>query len=92
MKKEIYLDAQVLTSEAEFHEHISKILELPPYYGHNLDDLWEFLTNYIDKDIKIYIQGYSHLQKIMGTRKTALDDIFSRLESTCPEMEVFLNN
>jgi ribonuclease inhibitor len=92
MKKEIYLDAQVLKTEAEFHEHIAKILELPSYYGRTLDDLWDFLTNYIDKDIKIYIQGYSNLQTIMGSRKTALDDIFTRLETTCPGMEVFLNN
>ena len=91
MKKEIYLDAQVLNTEAEFHQHIAKILELPSYYGHSLDDLWEFLTNYIDKNIKIYIQGYPHLQKIMGSRQTALDDIFSRLGTVCPEMEVFLN-
>lgn len=91
MKKEIYFDARNVSNEEEFHQHIAKLLEFPSYYGNSLDELWEFLTNYIDTNIKLYIQGYDHLKSIMGSRVTALDDIFSRLESTCPEMEVYLN-
>ena len=39
----VILNGAVMTSRAEAHAEIARVLELPDYYGANLDALWDVL-------------------------------------------------
>lgn len=50
---EIVLEGNKLLSKENFHREVREKLELPDYYGNNLDALWDCLTGYIETPIEI---------------------------------------
>lgn len=50
---EFYLDGAFTLSEKEFHSIISLSLNFGPYYGNNLDALWDRLSSDIERPVKI---------------------------------------
>ncbi len=50
---EFYLDGALTLSEKEFHSIISLSLNFGPYYGNNLDALWDRLSSDIERPVKI---------------------------------------
>ncbi|MCQ4635227.1 barstar family protein [Anaerovorax odorimutans] len=52
--REIYLEGKELVGE--FHQYLKKALDLPDYYGCNLDALYDCLTD-IGQESRIYIKG-----------------------------------
>ena len=38
------LDGKNMTTRKDAHDEIARVLELPEYYGRNLDALWDMLT------------------------------------------------
>ena len=38
------IDGAVILDEASFHRELAKVIELPGYYGKNLDALWDVMT------------------------------------------------
>jgi ribonuclease inhibitor len=53
----IVLDMTDVHNAAQFHEQLSKVLELPEWYGHNLDALWDVLEGWIALPLKLKITG-----------------------------------
>ncbi|MEA1975856.1 MAG: barstar family protein [Bacillota bacterium] len=43
--KNIILDGNKMTSKKETHIYLKEMMNLPNYYGHNLDALWDILTS-----------------------------------------------
>lgn len=41
----IILNGDKLETKGEMHEYLAKMLHLPDYYGHNLDALYDCLTD-----------------------------------------------
>lgn len=54
---EIILNAEKLKDKEEAHEYLKEMLNLPEYYGRNLDALSDCLTDY-DEELKITILNY----------------------------------
>jgi ribonuclease inhibitor len=53
--KEILLDGDKMIDKASTHTYLKQELELPDYYGENLDALWDCLsTDCSPKKISIY--------------------------------------
>jgi ribonuclease inhibitor len=54
-------------SVADFHLVLQQSLHLPPYYGANLDALWDCLTGYVELPLTVqwvdYDQTADHLQE-----------------------------
>lgn len=50
---QLYLDGTRVQSEKEFHSIISESLDFGPYYGRNLDALWDRLSTDIERPVKI---------------------------------------
>ena len=62
--KKIYIiDFKDVTHYFAFHDIIKKALDLPDYYGANMDALWDCLTEmiYTSKPIHIQIKNLSSL-------------------------------
>jgi ribonuclease inhibitor len=41
----IHIDGALINSEQDFHKVISSALDFGPYYGNNLDALWDMLSS-----------------------------------------------
>jgi ribonuclease inhibitor len=50
---ELYLDGAHVLSEKEFHSIMSASLDFGPYYGRNLDALWDRLSTNVERPVKI---------------------------------------
>lgn len=44
--KMVLLNGKYMTSPEEAHQYIKLKMELPDYYGHNLDALWDLLSTW----------------------------------------------
>lgn len=53
--RKIFLDGALLCDREKAHEYLQMVLELPEYYGKNLDALYDCLTEMEDLEIQIKI-------------------------------------
>ena len=49
----IILDGKDFKTKEELHKVLKEELELPEYYGENLDALWDCLTGWIDLPMEV---------------------------------------
>lgn len=72
---EIILDGSSMTSKTDAHKYIKDQLNLPAYYGENLDALWDLLSTY-SKTIAIYVINEENLNENLGEYGKLLLDVF----------------
>ncbi|MFP1755927.1 barstar family protein [Lonsdalea quercina] len=78
IKKDIVLDGQNIGTEADFHKVIAELLDFGPYYGKNLDALWDRLSTDVERPVRI-IWSHSELSKqCLGERFDKIIQIFER--------------
>ena len=53
--KNIVIDFSKCKYSMDLHNQLSKKLELPEWYGNNLDALWDMLTGFIETPISITV-------------------------------------
>ena len=53
--REIFLDGTYLCEKDNAHEYLKDKLDLPEYYGKNLDALYDCLTDFTDAVIEIRV-------------------------------------
>lgn len=58
--KKIKIDFKNIDNEKEFYEIIRNKLDLPEYFGDNLDALWDSITGYIELPIKIRFLNFNN--------------------------------
>ena len=51
----IVIDFSICKYPMDLHNQLSKKLELPEWYGNNLDALWDMLTGFIETPISITV-------------------------------------
>ncbi|UNK63020.1 barstar family protein [Buttiauxella ferragutiae] len=49
----VILDGLSIESEDDFHDVIAKELNLPGWYGRNLDALWDVLTGMVERPVNL---------------------------------------
>lgn len=49
----VVLDGLLIESEDDFHDLIAKELNLPIWYGRNLDALWDALTGMVERPVSL---------------------------------------
>ncbi len=60
----IYLRAGFLCEEELAHEYLQEMLELPDYYGKNLDALYDCLTSFCDVEFAIFEQDSPYWRRV----------------------------
>ena len=63
---EVIIDGNKFKTQEEFHQLIKKELDLPDYYGENLDALWDCLTGFIEFPVFIIWINYHQSKKLLG--------------------------
>lgn len=77
---EFCLDGACVISEKEFHSIISLSLNFGPYYGKNLDALWDRLSTDIERPVKI-IWLNSDLSRVgLGNYFDKVIEVFERVK------------
>ena len=61
----IIIDGKRMTTVDETHRYLERTLRLPPYYGHNLDALYDCLSDLSQNVFIILINGDS-MQENLG--------------------------
>lgn len=76
----IILDGKKMTSKEEAHAYLKETLDLPPYYGRNLDALYDCLTE--RRDLEIEVQDADRMLQALGSYGEKLLEV---LRESCKE-------
>lgn len=85
--KKIILDAKKMTSKNTTHKYLKDVLDLPEYYGENLDALWDCLTE-ISEDISITIENADVLEENLGEYALQIISLFEDLIEQCDNYKI----
>lgn len=69
--KTIVIDCAYMTERKAAHEYLQRVLSLPEHYGHNLDALYDCLTEM--QPMRLVIYRREELKKLGGYGSTLLD-------------------
>jgi len=76
----IILEGSRIKTIEDFHREIKNVLELPDYYGNNLDALWDCLTGWIETPLTL-------IWKDFGISKTNLGSLSEKVVSVLIKAE-----
>ncbi len=76
----ITLDFSGVKSYWELHEYLKEIFQLPDYYGHNMDALWDCLYCSYDHSITIVLKNLSSIPKDLAPEIEIMLELFRDLE------------
>lgn len=74
--EEIILNARRMTSIEQLHRYIKRKLNLPNYYGRNLDALWDVLST-INNPVCIKLINIDELYKNLGDYAESFLKVFT---------------
>ena len=56
----IEIDFENITTKEEFYEVFRSKIELPEYFGDNLDALWDVMTAYLELPLKVRFLNFNN--------------------------------
>lgn len=81
--KEVYIDFTEIGDFEDFYTQLKSKLELPEYFGDNLDALWDSLTGFVELPLHIEFVNMSVDQL------ETFEDLLTTLEEAEDELEEF---
>jgi len=76
----IYLSGETIRTKENFHKQIKEKLNLPEYYGNNLDALWDCLKGWVDMPVEIVWRNFKISEDSLGEYGKKIVDIFNSAE------------
>lgn len=86
--KTIKLNGINIKTESDFHKEISLALNFGPYYGNNLDALWDRLNYDVERPILIVWENAENSQKQLGSLFDKIISIFNLVKKNDIESEL----
>ncbi|EJW15798.1 barstar family protein [Paenibacillus alvei] len=80
-RRVVELDGRAISSRNAVHDVLSEVLELPDYYGRNLDALWDCLTEASSLPLTIHWSHYEASKKQLGEYCEQLLQLFRDAEA-----------
>lgn len=84
----ITLDFTGIKTYWELHEYLKNVFQLPDYYGHNMDALWDCLQCSFEEGTTIILKNLSALPKEMSPIISVIQTVFQKLEDEEAEVTV----
>ncbi len=78
--KTVILRGEKINDESDFHREISAVLEFGPYYGENLDALWDCLSYDVEGPILIIWINSLHSKAQLGETFDTIVNIFKMIK------------
>lgn len=87
----VIVDLSGVTTKEEFHAELKEALELPDYYGGNLDALHDILTDIAasaseDDPVCITFAGYKKAKRALGSYFYDFRNLIEDVEKEYPDM------
>jgi ribonuclease inhibitor len=76
----VIINGEHFVNTQEFHKYIKEKLELPDYYGGNLDALWDCLTGWIDMPLLIVWENFEKSKEYLGDEVHKIVQVFREAE------------
>ncbi|QCA04000.1 barstar family protein [Pantoea vagans] len=73
------IDGRDIHTESDVHRILAEIMEFGPYYGKNLDALWDCLSTDIERPIRITWCHSDLSKKRLGERFDKIIEVFERV-------------
>lgn len=89
--KEIILDFSGINSLWNLQEYFKEVFNLPDYYGHNMDALWDCLPYSFEFPTTITLKNISALPKEMEPEVEIMLKLFHDLEQEDKKVTVVVN-
>ena len=83
----IFLDGHKMLNRRAVHDHLAEQLELPEYYGRNLDALYDLLTERAGPT-RLVVQHRETILSWLGEYGTALCQTLEDADRANPRLEV----
>ncbi len=84
--KNVVINSDKIESVEALHKHLKAELDLPDYYGENLDALWDLLTSWVELPISIEWINFGKSQMMLGEYAERILALFQAAER---ELESF---
>lgn len=65
-KRHVILDGSKINSKEDFHKQIAELLDFGPYYGENLDALWDVMTGGVELKVLLHWVNSEYSKKALG--------------------------
>lgn len=75
---ELILDGATIQNESDFHSVMSNLLNFGPYYGRNLNALWDRLSTDVERPMKIIWLDSEKSKKCLGEYFNKIIQIFEQ--------------
>lgn len=76
---DVELDGSKIKSFADFHDQIADILDLGPYYGRNLDALWDRISTDVERPVRLTWTNARVSREVLGAAEfSKVVDIMER--------------
>lgn len=75
-----------MTTPGDMHRELREKLDLPSYYGNNLDALWDCLTGWLDLPLCIHWYHYEQARAAPGN---SADEVLDTLQQAEKELDGF---
>jgi ribonuclease inhibitor len=76
----IEIDGKKILSESEFHKEIAEALKFGPYYGNNLNALWDVLTLDVERPIRLLWKDADISRQAMPSKFTQIIELLREVE------------
>lgn len=76
---ELRLNGSILADRQQLHKEIARQLQLPEYYGENLDALWDILTEW-SQPLQIIVEKSDVLTRQLGGYGEMVLQLFQEAE------------
>lgn len=80
---EVHLEGEKIKNRDDFHREIKEVLNFPPYYGGNLDALWDMVTGWIPLPVILVWNDFAVSRETMGN---VIDPIVETLKEAEAEL------
>lgn len=84
----ITLDFDGIKSLWTLHEYFKEVFNLPDYYGHNMDALWDCLNCSFESPITIVLKNIEKLPPEMNKAVKIMLELFDDLQRENKEMTI----
>lgn len=74
--RNVVVEGSAIESQEQLHDFLQEALELPDYYGRNLDALWDCLAGHVELPLTVTWLDYEASEKRLGEYGRQLMELF----------------
>ncbi len=78
--KKIIIDGKIIKTASEIYQLLNKELDFGPYFGNNMDALWDVLSTDVERPFVIHWINADVSQRQLGNDFNLFVNLFQRLE------------